>query len=122
MRIKFQREKTRRVSGELLTLSRTVRQTGYEVEDILRELRLDTEFEECVRSLTREMDAMSLLTAQIVNLSVALNDIGELYALAEARNREKLESSAGFRRASVSTALYLSGGDTRTRLERILCP
>ena len=47
MRILFQHEKARRASSELLTLSRTVRQSAYEAEDVMRNLRLETEFAVC---------------------------------------------------------------------------
>ena len=120
MQIVFQRELIRQASAELLTLSKTVRQSGYEVEDILRALRLETEFESCKHELKHQEESAYLLTARLVSLSNALNEIGRLYDRTEGDNEERLESASNFYRASVSATLYQSGNDTHMRLERIL--
>ncbi|MBR0282063.1 MAG: hypothetical protein IJQ81_10810 [Oscillibacter sp.] len=120
MQIVFQREPIRQVSAELLALSKTVRQSGFEVEDVLRALRLETEFESCKHDLKRQEENAYLLTARLVSLSNALNEIGRLYDRIESANEERLESASNFYRPSVSGTLRQSGNDTHMRLERIL--
>lgn len=120
MQIVFQREPIRQVSAELLALSKTVRQSGFEIEDILRALRLETEFESCKHDLKHQEESAYLLTARLVSLSNALNEIGRLYERVESANEERLESASNFYRASVSGALYRNGDDTHMKLERIL--
>lgn len=120
MQIVFQREPIRQVSAELLALSKTVRQSGFEIEDILRALRLETEFESCKHDLKHHEESAYLLTARLVSLSNALNEIGRLYERVESANEERLESASNFYRASVSGALYRNGNDTHMKLERIL--
>ena len=120
MQIIFQRDPIRQVSAELLTLSKTVRQAGYELEDILRALRMETEFESCKHDLKHQEESAYLLTARLVSLSTALNEITQIYDRIETANAERLEGVSGFYRPSASGTLYRSGDDTHTRMERIL--
>lgn len=120
MQIVFQRDPIRQVSAELLTLSKTVRQSGYEIEDILRALRMETEFESCKHDLKHHEESAYLLTARLVSLSTALNEIAQIYERTEDANAERLEGVSGFYRPSVSGTLYRSGDDTHLRMERIL--
>ena len=120
MQITFQQRKAQQMSSELLTLSRTARQAGYEIDDVRRVLRTQTEFENCRQALGQENEAVSLLTACLVSLSAALNEITELYARAETRNMERLEDTSGSYRPIVSGTLYQGAGDTRVRMEQIL--
>ena len=120
MQITFQQRKAQQMSSELLTLSRTARQAGYEIDDVRRVLRTQTEFENCRQALGQENEAVSLLTACLVSLSAALNEITELYARAETRNMERLEDTSGSYSPIVSGTLYQGAGDTRIRMEQIL--
>lgn len=120
MQIIFQREPVRQVSAELLTLSKTVRQSGLEIEDILRALRMESEFESCKHDLKHHEESAYLLTARLVSLSTALNEIAQLYERVESANEERLEGASGFYRPSAPGTLYQTGNDTHARMERIL--
>lgn len=122
MRILFQHENARRISSDLLTLSRTVRQSAYEVEDAARNLRLETEFAACRQELARQGEALALLTARLVNLSSALNEIASLYRRAEEQNTDRMGGANGFYLPALSGTLYQSGEDTRGRMEQVLYP
>ena len=120
MQIIFQRDPIRQVSAELLVLSKTVRQSGYEIEDVLRALRMETEFESCKHDLKHEEESAYLLTARLVSLSTTLNEIAQIYERVEDANEERLEGLSGFYRPPVTGTLYRSGNDTHSRMERIL--
>lgn len=123
MRILFQYEKARRVSSELLALSRTVRQSAYEAEDAMRNLRLETEFAPCRQELQRQGEALALLTARLVSLSSALNEIASLYYRVEEQNTDRLGDGANsFYLPVPSGTLYQSGEDTHARMEQVLYP
>lgn len=120
MQIVFQRDPIRQVSAELLTLSKMVRQSGYEIEDVLRALRMETEFESCKHDLKHQEESAYLLTARLVSLSTALNEIAQVYERVETASAERLEGVSGFYRPSATGTLYRSGDDTHSRMERIL--
>lgn len=120
MRIVFEREQAKQVSAELLALSKTLRQAGYEIEDIRRALRTETEFDACKRDLNRQEGNASLLTAHLVSLSAAMSEIIRLYERTEEGNAERLEGLSGFYRPSASGMVYRDGADTGLRIERIL--
>ena len=120
MEILFQAEQAKRISSELLTLSRTLRQTGYEIEDIHRELRRESAFESCLRECRQQRDNASALTACLVHLSTALYEVAEVYGRAEERNADRLEDTSGLYRPVETGRIYPDSGDTRARMERIL--
>lgn len=120
MQITFERDPVKRVSLELLALSKTLRQAAFELEDIRRVLRMETELEACQRSLKRQEETALLSTAHLVSLSSALAEIIQLYERAETGNAERLEGVSGFYRPSASGTLYQNGADTSARIERIL--
>ena len=120
MQIVFQRDPIRQVSAELLTLSKMVRQSGYEIEDVLRALRMETEFESCKHDLKHQEESAYLLTARLVSLSTTLNEIAQVYERVETASAERLEGVSGFYRPSANGTLDRSGDDTHSRMERIL--
>ncbi|MBQ9616848.1 MAG: hypothetical protein IJR48_00655 [Oscillibacter sp.] len=120
MQIMFERERVRQVSAELLTLSKTLRQAGAELTDIRQALRTETEFDACRRNLKHREEDAALLTARLVSLSTALNEISQLYTRAENGNAELLDGVSGRYLPPASATLYLNGADTHLRMERIL--
>ena len=120
MQITFERGPVKQVSLELLALSKTLRQAGYELGDIRRILRMETELEACQRDLKRQEENAFLFTAHLVSLSSALDEILRLYERVETGNAESLEGTSGFYRPSASGTLYQNGADTSARIERIL--
>ena len=120
MQITFERSPVKQVSVELLALSKTLRQVGFELGDIRRTLRMETELELCQRDLKSQEENAFLCTAHLVSLSSALNEIIQLYERAETGNVESLEGASEFYRPSASGTLYQNGNDTSARIERIL--
>ena len=120
MQITFERGSVKQVSVELLALSKTLRQAGFELGDIRRTLRMETELEVCQRDLKRQEENAFLSTAHLVGLSSALAEIAQLYERAETGNAERLEGVSGFYRPSASGTLYQNGTDTSARIERLL--
>ncbi|MBQ9493760.1 MAG: hypothetical protein IJR54_08525 [Oscillibacter sp.] len=120
MQIIFEREPIKQVSVELLALSKTLRQSGFEIGDILRTLRLETELESCQRELKTQEENAYVLTARLVSLSSALNEIIHLYERTETGNAERLDGASDFYRPSVSGTLYQNATDTSARIGRIL--
>ena len=120
MEILFQAEQAKRISSELLTLSRTLRQTGYEIEDIHRELRRESAFESCLRECRQQRDNASALTACLVHLSTALYEVAEVYGRAEERNADRLEGTSGLYRSSAGGTLARGGGAVRAQITQFL--
>ncbi|MBQ9349097.1 MAG: hypothetical protein IJT94_17450 [Oscillibacter sp.] len=120
MKIVFQPDKTGKISAELLEVSRTLRSVGYEIGDVLRELRSVSELDACRRSLRNQESAVVQETARLVSLSAALDEIAELYGRAEQRNADRLEGSSGLYRSSAGGALARGGSVVRTQMAQFL--
>ena len=120
MRIIFEQDSVKQVSLELLALSKTLRQAGYELGDIRRALRMETALEACQRDLKAQEEHALLCAAHLLSLSSALNEIIRLYERVEVANAERLEGALEFYRPSASGTLYQNGVDTSVRIERIL--
>lgn len=91
MKLQFDRYRIIAASDSILRLSRNVRTSRYELEEVRRQLRKQTELKKCLIELNRQQEAMEMLTARLVSLSTALREVTDLYDRTETRNEELLE-------------------------------
>ena len=119
MKIVFQPDKAGKISADLLEVSRTLRSVGYEIGDVLRELRSVSELDACRRTLRNQEAAVTQETARLVSLSAALDEITELYGRAEQRNTERLEGSSSLYRSPAQGTLS-RGSAVRTQITQFL--
>ncbi|MBQ9346363.1 MAG: hypothetical protein IJT94_03355 [Oscillibacter sp.] len=119
MKIVFQPDKAGKISADLLEVSKTLRSVGYEIGDVLRELRSVSELDVCRRTLRNQEAAVTQETARLVSLSAALDEITELYGRAEQRNTDRLEGTSGLYRSPARGTLS-SGGVFRAQIAQFL--
>ena len=91
MQIHFDKNRILAASDSLLGLSRSMRTSRNELEDVCLRLRSQTELKKCLIDLNKQKEAMEVLTARLVNISSALREITDLYDRTEARNEALLE-------------------------------
>ena len=120
MKIVFQPDKAGKISADLLEVSRTLRSVGYEIGDVLRELRSASELDACRRSLRNQEAAVVQETARLVSLSAALDEIAELYGRAEQRNADRLEGTSGLYRSSAGGTLAKGGSSFQAQIAQFL--
>ena len=106
-------------SADLLALSRTIRNLREEVEDVRRQLRQHTQLDSCRAELRKQEEALSLLTARLVNLSSALRQISDAYSRAERQNVDRLEEEGAHHQAAGVT-IYEAGSYYRDKFHQIL--
>lgn len=119
MRIIAQQKKMLSSSSELLSLSRTVRQAGSEVDGIERNLRGLSGLDGCRYELRQQREVIELLTGKIVNLSTSLYEISETYLSAEERNEYNLEEIPVLRGGTIKGSLY-AGTEVSKKVQKIL--
>ena len=98
-------------SQELLDLSRMLRQAREEVEEVRRQLRCHSQFEE---------DNLSLSTAKVVDMSCALREIAGLYRAAEEKNMERLEERTSASRIRGDVVVFAPGSGVSDRIRTII--
>ena len=91
MQIHFEKNRISAASNSLLELSRSMRTSRNELEDVCSRLRKQTELKKCLIDLNEQKEALEVLTARLVNISSALREITDLYDRTEARNEALLD-------------------------------
>ena len=120
MHIKVDTGRAAAASADLLRLSRTLRGLRARTEELRRRLRRQSELDGCRSQLQRQEESLSLLTARLVNLSLAMEEIAGAYAAAEERGRDRLEEEGGPHRAAAAGTLRVAGGEYRESINRLL--
>lgn len=119
MEIKFEQEKLIKAQSDLLHLSRKTRQISFELEEVKRELRQLSELDACKAELRKKAEETELITAQLVNMSLVLEEITELYAGVEARNADRIDGEPALNRSSSGGTLRSGDGAMLSMLEEI---
>lgn len=119
MRIIANKKKMLFSGEELLTLSRTCRQAGNEIDEVQRALSGLSGLEQCRSELTRQKEAVDLTTGRLVMLSSALREIAERYGESERKNEYALEAPVTLNVTHVTGSLF-SGAGVHKSVERIL--
>ena len=120
MEIRVHTGKMDAASFDLLDLSRRIRQLRQEIEDVDRHLRLLSQMESCRVELQKQVEVLETLTARLVNLSTAADQISQAYHMAEDRNQDRLEEGEGTRRFIGEVAMYGVGDRYRDKIRQIL--
>lgn len=121
MRIRIDTEKANIASADLLSLSRAIRGLREEVEDVRRRLRQHSQLDTCRAELRRQEEALSILTARLVNLSTALSRISAAYNWAERKSLDRLDGGGGPQRHTAGdVGMYRVGDSYRDKINQIL--
>lgn len=119
MQIKIIPHTANRAASELLRLSRTIRHYKNETETAERLLRQMSEMEECCAALRKQKEALELITARLVHMSTALEEITTAYSTAEEKNLSRLEERSFSLRLPGNVTVY-NTGTLRYKINQIL--
>lgn len=120
MHIKISPEKANRISAELLSLSRSLRQSRAGVENVQHQLRQLTELNECKAALRRQEDSIAELTARLVNMSTALQEIADTYQNTEEQIQNVLEERTRFHHEPGKVIIYGVTDTLHKQIQQIL--
>lgn len=119
MRIRIDTGKTNGASSALLSISKSTRRLKAEVEDVRHQLRQLSQLDGCRAELAKQEEALTILTARLVNMSTALSQISDTYGLTENRNSDHLEECDRFQ--GVTRAVLFSVNNRyRKQIDQIL--
>lgn len=119
MKFAVQPKKMLLSGSDLLSLSRSIRQMGDEVESIERNLRRLSELDECRYQLRRQKEAIERSTARTVALATSLRVIAEMYSQVEEQNVCAIEDAPPPYKGERKVRVYL-GSAINERIQRIL--
>lgn len=91
MEIKTNKQKLLRESDELMDISRDLRGCFAQVEDVKNRLGGYAQLDGCKRALLIQGEAIAALAVRLTLLSMALQDIANIYSRTEQKNIEVLE-------------------------------
>lgn len=120
MHINIDPPKVNSISAELLDLSRSLRRSREGVEDVQHQLRQMTELDECKAALRKQEESLADLTAKLVNMSLALREIGEAYRDTEEKIQDTLEERPQVNREPGKVIIYGINDALHRHIQQIL--
>lgn len=120
MQIRINTGKANAASADLLSLSRTIRGLREEVESVRSGLRRHSQLDTCRAQLQKQEEALSLLTARLVNLSSSLHQISDMYNRAEQRSLDALEEGNRLHQMAADVVMCGVGSHYQKKINEIL--